>query len=249
MSSGLQAQRDAHLRDITARLDLAAVESQYWEQDEFVFLEGVFSPALVSELVDELQVARRESYRSWIPGLRKAGTIGWSTIQRHAPNMAAIYRSPEMLAISRRLSKKGLVLKARRDEHACATYVYDRPGDAIGWHYDTCGCELGTSHAVIISLVNNSQSRFLADLHKRTQGKPVSRVEHSTTPGSMLLFCGDNVWHATSPLERGEERIVMCLSYVVRGKHIRGFERFTENFRDAAFYFGLRAFKQRNDEA
>ena len=27
-----------------------------------------------------------------------------------------------------------------------------------------------------------------------------------------------------------------------------GFKRFTENFRDAAFYFGLRAFKQRNDE-
>ena len=79
MSSGLQAQWDAPLRDITARLDLAAVESQYWEQDEFVFLEGVFSPALVSELVDELRVARRESHRSWIPGLRKAGTIGWSS--------------------------------------------------------------------------------------------------------------------------------------------------------------------------
>ena len=160
--------------------------------------------------------------------------------------MTAIYQSSAMLELSSRVAKKDLVLKHSNDEHACALYVYDRRGDGINYHYDTCGCEMGASYAVIVGLINRSSSVFAADLYKRTQNRPVRHVEYATPPGCMLLFCGDNVWHEATPVRDNEERVVLCLSYVERGKHVKGFTRFTENIRDALFYFGPSSVFQRN---
>lgn len=243
----LQARIDAALADAFRGLDLAGIESTYREQDEFVFVEDALPPGLLEELLEELAILReRAVHRSWVPGARKAGTVGYGSIRRWAPTMDAVYRSPSMVALSGRLARKDLVLKSAADDHACALYAYQRPGDGIGWHYDSCGCELGASYAVILGLVNDSKSRFVAELHKRDGGRAVEYVELATPPGSMLLFCGDTVWHATSPLRAGEERIVMCMSYVMRGKHVKGVRRFTENVRDSLFYFGLPAFLQRH---
>ena len=248
MPEALQSSIDARIAAATAALDLDAIERTYRDQDEFVFIEKALPASLTNELVREYErLPRSAVHRSWVPASRQAGTVGYGAIVRHAPLMNAVYRSPAMLGLSRRLAGKDLVLKSSKDEHACALYAYDRPGDSIGYHYVTCGCELGASYAVIIGLVNRSRVRFVAELYKRTGSQPVRYVEHETPPGSMLLFCGDNVWHATSPIRRGEERVVMCLSYVKRGKHIKGIRRLTENLRDAVFYFGLPALLQRHE--
>jgi len=79
--------------------------------------------------------------------------VGYLAIQEQAPRMASVYRSGALLGLSSRLAKKDLVLKHSNDEHACALYAYDHRGDGINYHYDTCGCEMGASYAIIIGLI------------------------------------------------------------------------------------------------
>jgi hypothetical protein len=230
-----------------SRLSFDNIAREYWEQDEFVFVPNALPQSLIDELVAEYRsLGPRAAHRSWIPRARKAGTVGYGTIQRQAPRMAATYQSRAMLELSSRLAKKDLVLKHANDDHAAALYVYDHAGDGINYHYDTCGCEMGASYAIIIGLINQSSSVFAADLYKRTQSQPIRHVAYATPPGSMLLFCGDNVWHEATPVRDNEERVVLCLSYVMRGKHVQGFKRFTENIRDAFFYFGPSSVFQKN---
>jgi hypothetical protein len=203
--------------------------------------------SFIAPLVEEYDGLKHDSvHRSWIPRARKAGTVGYGAIQAKAPRMDAIYRAPVILELMTRLSKKDLVLKADDDQHACALYAYTKQGDGINFHYDTCGCELGASYAMIIGLIDSSSCVFSADLYRRTKRRAVRHVEYKTPPGSMLLFCGDNVWHAATPVRANEERVVMCASYVTDGKQVRGVKRFTENVRDAFFYFGVSAVFQRN---
>jgi hypothetical protein len=245
--SGLQASMDTRLAGIFGRLDMETIERSYHAQDEFVYVREALPPDLVRELVDEYEASlSRRAHRSWIPNARKAGTIGWLDIQAHAPKMEAVYRSPVVVDVMRRLSQKDLVLKDDDDPHSAALYAYTKKGDGINYHYDTCGCELGASYALIFGLIDDSRSIFSADLFKRTKKAPVKHVDVKTPPGSMLIFCGDNVWHAATPVGPNEKRVVACLSYVTDGKQVRGFKRFTENVRDAVFYFGIPAVFQRN---
>jgi hypothetical protein len=57
-------------------------------------------------------------------------------------------------------------------------------------------------------------------------------------PGSLVLFNGDKLWHAISPLAKGEERVVLTMEYVTNPE-MGPFKRFVSNMKDAIAYFGL----------
>jgi hypothetical protein len=157
-----------------------------------------------------------------------------------APQFLEIYRSASFRSFLNALTKAPLQLCPDNDPHSCALYYYTEPGDHIGYHYDTSYYN-GARYTVLMGLLDRSaQCRLVADLFKDVPGKQVIHKEFATAPGDLVIFNGDKLWHAVTPLGQGEERIVLTMEYVTNPE-MGAWKRLYSNLKDSFAYFGLRA--------
>jgi len=222
-------------------LDFEQVRRAYWEQNEFVFLERFLPAAVVAEhLVPRVERLRPHVHRSYIPRFKKGGSISAYTLREEAPAFLEVYRSPAFVDFLSRLVDARLSLCPPNDPHACALYFYTEPGDHIGYHYDTSHYK-GARYTVLMGLVQRSEHCRLAyQLHKDVPGRETREVQVATEPGSMVIFNGDKLWHAITPLGDGEERVSLTLEYVTNPA-MAPHKRLLSNLKDAFAYFGVRA--------
>jgi len=92
---------------------------------------------------------------------------------------------------------------------------------------------------VLVGVKDESSSRLLCHLHTRNPNRDVVKLELQINPGTLVIFNGDKVYHAVSPLKKGESRYVVSMQYVTTGD-MHPFMRFVSNMKDAVAYFGLR---------
>jgi hypothetical protein len=229
--------RDDVFQKVVASVDFEALLRAFHEQDQFVFVERFLPPELVLELVKEARTFT--PHRAWVPWVRKAGAVGQVEIAGRAPLLHAFSRSPAMLDFAQRLGGVELEYKNERDAHAAALYYYERPGDHVGWHLDECGCEESASFTANFGLTNDTRSRAVYRVRDR-------ELALSMVPGSLAFFCGSKPYHKVEPIGKGESRIAFSLTFVRRGKRVRGLKRFFLNAWDALAYFGPGAIFQRN---
>ena len=96
--------------------------------------------------------------------------------------------------------------------------------------------------AAVMGLVDRSPScRLVCQLYKDDPSRPMQEMEIATEPGTVVIFNGDKLWHAVTPLGDGEERAVLTLEYVTN-PDMSPFKRLYSNLKDAFGYFGLKAF-------
>lgn len=240
--AAIQDEMDAMWRDVLATVDLAAARDEYLEAGELLVLRDLVPLALCQRTLAEIDLARPT--RSRMPFVRAAQHVGWRTLQRIAPLSSAIYRSPVFLEWMSALVGRALQLKDPEDDHACATYEYERRGDGMKFHFDTCGCEEGASFTQLLSLHDQSSQRLIVDLHT-TDGRPVERRVLQTLPGTLVVFCGSKVWHGVSPLGPNERRVILSMSYAT-DPSMPPWRRLYENLKDSILYFGPGALLQRN---
>jgi hypothetical protein len=125
------------------------------------------------------------------------------------------------------------------DPHACALYFYTEPGDHIGFHYDTSYYR-SARYTVLLGLIERSSSRLVCQLHRRAPDRAPVELSLATEPGTLVLFNGDTLWHAVTPLGPGEERVSLTMEYVT-DPSMHPWRRFISNMKDAIAYFGLQA--------
>src|SRR5207237_5104871 len=111
--------------------------------------------------------------------------------------------------------------------------------DNIGFHHDT-SYYAGVRYTVLVGLIERSSSRLVCQLYKDVPGRTVEEVRLATEPGTLVLFNGDKLWHAITPLGDGEERVSLTLEYVTDPRMTR-VKRFVSDMKDAIAYFGFRA--------
>jgi alkylated DNA repair dioxygenase AlkB len=222
-----------------ASLDVAAVRATYSTQNEFVFLERWLPPALVERLVAEVERVRPAIHRNYIPRHKKGGSVSAYTLREQAPAIVALYRAPAFLAFVRSITGQPVQPCPDSDPHACALYFYTEPGDHIGFHYDTSYYK-GTRYTVLLGLVERSSSRLVCELYRGDRRRRSEEVRLATEPGTLVLFNGDKLWHAITPLGEGEERVSLTLEYVTDSA-MTPLKRFVSNMKDAVAYFGFRA--------
>jgi hypothetical protein len=222
-----------------AGLDLEAVRATFGRQNEFIALERWLPPALTGRLVAEAERVRPAINRNYIPRHKKGGSVSAFTLEREAPAITALYRSPAFAAFLGRLTGRALVRCPARDPHACALYYYTEPGDHIGFHFDTSYYR-GARYTILVGLIERSSSRLVCDPYRRLPGHPPGEVRLATEPGTTVLFNGDNLWHCITPLGEGEERVSLTLEYVTdAGMH--PLKRVFSDLKDAVAYFGFRS--------
>lgn len=238
LSANVAAGSAAVLPARLAELDAAALQDRFHAQGEFLFLKEFLPEATTRMLIDGMQAARVEMNRNYLPGHKKGGSVGRHTIDRLAPGIAELYRSPALIAWLSRLARQPLQVSPDTDPHAYALYFYTEPGDHIGWHYDTSYYK-GRRYTLLLGVVDRSSSKLEYRLHTRDASKQTVAGVEGLDPGALVFFDGDQLHHRITPLGEGEERVSLTFEYVTNPDMGR-WQRFISNMKDAVAYFGFR---------
>ena len=241
MTSNVTTALGEAMEQAVARLDFDRVRQEYWDQNEFLVLPAFLARETVERLlVPQAQGVKGELNRNYIPGHKKGGSVSYYTVQEKAPRFLDLYRSPAFMDFLRRLTGVDLMLCPDNDPHSCALYYYTEPGDHIGFHYDTSYYK-GARYTILMGLVDRStRCKLVCELFKDDPAKTSRKLELVTQPGDLVIFNGDKLWHAVTPLGEGEERIVLTMEYVTNPE-MGSFKRLYSNLKDSFAYFGLRA--------
>ena len=221
------------------RVDVEAARAAYWRQNEFLVLERCLPPAVVTRFAAEVDRVRPAVHRNYIPRHKKGGSVSFYTLAAEAPAILTLYRHRAFIDFLARVTGARVQPCPESDPHACALYFYTEPGDHIGFHYDTSYYQ-GPRYTILVGIVERSSSRLVCRLHKDDPGRATDEVRLATEPGTLVLFNGDKLWHAITPLGEGEERVSLTLEYVTN-PHMTPFKRFVSNMKDSIAYFGFRA--------
>ena len=232
------------LGEAIERLDQPCVHGAYWEQNEFVLLEHFVPPAVVESCLVEVEQVQSEVHRNYVPGHKQGGSVSFYIIREKAPAILALYRSPAFRTFLSRLVEAPVQLCPEDDPHSCALYYYTKPGDHIGFHYDTSYYK-GARYTVLIGLVEQSERcRLVARVHTDRAGREIRETRIPMEPGSAVIFNGGKLWHAVTPLGAKERRVVLTLQYVT-DQRMGPFKKLFSNMKDAFAYFGPAALMRR----
>jgi hypothetical protein len=220
------------------QVDVELARDTYWDQDEFLVLPKLFPEPLIARFLADVERVRPAIHRNYIPRHKKGGSVSHHTLRMRAPGIMALYRAPAFLSFVRTVTGRVASACPDRDPHACALYFYTEPGDHIGFHYDTSYYN-GTRYTVLVGLIERSRSRLVCHLYRNHPRREPIELSLATDPGTVVLFNGDKLWHAITPLGDGEERVSLTLEYVT-DPSMTPIKRFFSDMKDAVGYFGFR---------
>jgi len=228
-------------RSVTGRLphfDAASLRRDFIAQGAFLYLPDFLPPDITSKLVASVASVSPSVNRNYLPGHKQGGSVSRHTIDRLAPFIADLYRSSALIGWLGQVCGEPLQMSPLDDPHAYALYFYTRPGDHIGWHYDT-SYYAGRRYTLLLGVVDESSCRLDYELHAREPGAVVVPGSIKIPPGGLVFFDGDKLRHRITPLSEDERRVSLTFEYVT-DPMMRPWRRMISNMKDALAYFGFR---------
>jgi len=228
-------------RAMTSRLSdfpLQSLRREFVERGKFLYLNDFLPPEITAQLIAAVAAVTDSVNRNYLPGHKQGGSVSRHTIDSLAPGIADLYRSPALIDWLGKLAGERLQVSPPEDAHAYALYFYTRPGDHIGWHYDT-SYYAGRRYTLLIGVIDQSSCRLDYELHTREAGVTPVPGTVQIPPGGLVFFDGDKLRHRISPLGRNEMRVSLTFEYVT-DTAMHPWRRIISNMKDAVAYFGFR---------
>jgi len=225
---------NSRLRD----LNTEALRGEFAAQGAFLHVWDFLAPEITAQLVAAVEAVGSSVNRNYLPGHKQGGSVSRHAIDSLAPFIAELYRSPALIGWLERLSGERLQVSPPEDPHAYALYFYTRPGDHIGWHYDT-SYYAGRRYTLLLGVVDRSSCRLDYELHTREPGVTVVPGSLQIPPGGLVFFDGDKLRHRITPLAADETRVSLTFEYVT-DPAMHPWRRVISNMKDAVAYFGFR---------
>lgn len=226
------------IREAISRQDEATLRRRYNEHDEFVVVEDFLPRDVMEQWEAQLPALVPQIHRNYLPGHKKGGSVVYDTVEAVAPAITEVYHSRQLLGFLRRIAGAEMQECPPNDPHRCAFYAYTEEGDHMGFHYDTSFYK-DRRWTLLVGFHDDSSSRLICHLHTKQPGHEIEKLELKMTPGMLVLFNGDKVYHSVSPVKADETRYVISMQFVTSGQ-MNPFWRFISNMKDAVGYFGLR---------
>jgi hypothetical protein len=205
--------------------------------DRFVTVPDVLpAPAFAAIEAEAERLTAPE--RSFVPAHKKGGTVAYETLIAQAPAIAALYHSVSFREFISRLAGVPVQPTLINDQSSLSVLVYNKPGDHIGWHYDH-NFYRGRHFTVLIMLVNEGHAAgglSHGETHAKLGGQEIAVC---ATPNMLTVFEGACVLHKATPVEAGERRIVLSMTYCADPR-ARWWQGVSRRVKDTA-YFGVRA--------
>ena len=223
-----------------AKFDTRILRREFAAQGAFLYLPDFLAPEMTAQLAAAAAAAAATAAvnRNYLPGHKQGGAASRHSIDALSPFIADLYRSPALLDWLTRLSGERLQMCPVDDPHAYALYFYSRPGDHIGWHYDT-SYYAGRRYTLLLGVIDESSCRLEYQLHTREAGKAPVSGSVRIPPGGVVFFDGDKLRHRITPLARDERRVSLTFEYIT-DPAMRPWRRAVSNMKDAIAYFGFR---------
>lgn len=218
--------------------DAEHLRREFVRQGSFLYLPEFLPPHVTAKLVEAVNTVEPQVNRNYLPGHKQGGSVSRHTLDQLAPFVAELYRSPELIGLLEKVAGEKLQLSPADDPHAYALYFYTRPGDHIGWHYDT-SYYAGRRYTLLLGVLDNSSCRLDYELHTREPGATVVPGSVQIPPGGLVFFDGDKLRHRVTPAGENEKRVSLTFEYVT-DQRMSPLWRLISNFKDAVAYFGLR---------
>ena len=237
-ADALTLDADQAMRTRLRDLDTEALRGEFAAQGAFLHVRDFLAPEITAQLVAAVEAAGTSVNRNYLPGHKQGGSVSRHTIDTVAPFVAELYRSPALIGWLERLSGERLQVSPPEDPHAYALYFYTRPGDHIGWHYDT-SYYAGRRYTLLLGVVDQSSCRLDYELHTREPGVAAVPGSLQIRPGGLVFFDGDKLRHRITPLAAGETRVSLTFEYVT-DPAMHPWRRVISNMKDAVAYFGFR---------
>ena len=235
---GLPSDPDRAMTACLSAIAPAPLRAKFVEQGCFLYLQDFLPPEMTAQLVAAVAAVGESVNRNYLPGHKQGGSVSRHAIDRLAPFIAELYRSPALIQWLGELAGERLQMSPAQDPHAYALYFYTRPGDHIGWHYDT-SYYAGRRYTLLIGVIDHSSCRLDYQLHTREAGKSPTEGSLRIPPGGLVFFDGDKLRHRITPLADGELRVSLTFEYVT-DPNMRLWRRVISNMKDAVAYFGFR---------
>ncbi|MGI4815387.1 MAG: HalD/BesD family halogenase [Janthinobacterium lividum] len=234
---------DARLRQaMAARSDEAAstatAREAFVAQGAFVHVDAFLGAEVTAQLVAAVRAVESEVNRNYLPGHKQGGSVSRHAIARLAPFVAELYAAPALREWLEQVCGEPLLLSPDDDPHAFAFYFYTRPGDHIGWHYDTSYYE-GRRYTLLLGVIDDSSCVLEYRLHTREPGVTPRDGALQMAPGSLVFFDGDKLHHRITPASADQTRVSLTFEYVTDAR-MRPLQRLISNMKDAVAYFGFR---------
>jgi hypothetical protein len=237
-ADGLTLDADQAMKSRLRDLDTEALHGEFAAQGAFLHVRDFLAPEITAQLVAAVEAAGTSVNRNYLPGHKQGGSVSRHAIDGLAPFIAELYRSPALIGWLERLSGERLQVSPPEDPHAYALYFYTRPGDHIGWHYDT-SYYAGRRYTLLLGVVDQSSCRLDYELHTREPGVAVVPGSLQIPPGGLVFFDGDKLRHRITPLAADEMRVSLTFEYVT-DPAMHPWRRVISNMKDAVAYFGFR---------
>jgi hypothetical protein len=219
-------------------LNLPALRREFAEQGAFLRLDDFLPHAITARLIEAVGAAVPAVHRNYLPRHKQGGSVGRHDLDRVAPVIGELYRSPALIEWLGRLAGEPLQVSPADDPHAYALYFYTRSGDHIGWHYDT-SYYAGRRYTVLLGIIDQSSCRLEYELHTREAGAAVVPGSVQIPPGGLVFFDGDKLRHRITPIGEGQRRVSLTFEYLTDPRMNVGW-RLISNMKDAIAYFGFR---------
>jgi len=219
-------------------LNLQSLRGEYAAQGSFLYVDNFLPSELTAQLIAAVSAVEGSINRNFLPGHKQGGSVSRHAIDRQAPVIGELYRSAVLLHWLEQLTGERLQLSPPDDPHAYALYFYTRPGDHIGWHYDT-SYYAGRRYTLLLGLIDDSSCRLDYQLHTREKAAPVVSGSLKIAPGGLVVFNGDALRHRITPSLPGETRVSLTFEYVTDPR-MHPWWRLISNMKDAFAYFGFR---------
>jgi alkylated DNA repair dioxygenase AlkB len=226
------------LEGVLQDLDQEALRREFSSQGAFLYVKHFLPAELTDALVAAVAAVQSAVNRNYLPGHKQGGSVSRHTLDELAPAIAELYRSPALMRFLEVLAGERLQASPADDPHAYALYFYTRPGDHIGWHYDT-SYYAGRRYTLLLGVIDRSSCRLDYQLHTREAGVAVVDGSVRIPPGGLVFFDGDKLRHRITPLGKDEMRVSLTFEYVTDPKMHAGW-RLISNMKDAVAYFGFR---------
>lgn len=224
----------SRLRDV----DVESLHREFVAQGSFLYMQDFLAPDITAQLIAAVTAVTASVNRNYLPGHKQGGSVSRHTIDAVAPAIADLYRSSALIEWLGQLAGERLQVSPAEDPHAYALYFYTRPGDHIGWHYDT-SYYAGRRYTLLLGVVDQSSCRLDYELHTRQAGRPKVSGSIQIPPGGLVFFDGDKLRHRITPLADGELRVSLTFEYLT-DPAMRPWRRMISNMKDAVAYFGFR---------
>jgi hypothetical protein len=237
VAPSLDATLDAHLKHFPADRQTGKLHSTFNDQGAFLYLEDFLPREFTERLIAAVHAATPAVNRNYLPGHKQGGSVSRHAIDELAPFIAELYRSPALIGWLEKISGDALQLSPADDPHAYALYFYTKPGDHIGWHYDTSYYD-GRRYTLLLGVIDDSSCRLDYELHTRTPAIPDVPGSVQIPPGGLVFFDGDKLRHRITPARANEFRVSLTFEYVTN-PNMRPWQRFVSNMKDSIAYFGF----------